>query len=127
MMSVVGGISSNVVSTGPAVTVAPPPPPPPPPPQAVRVGGDIKEPRKTKDVKPIYPAIAKAAKVSAIVILEATIAKDGKVKDIKVLRGHPMLDQAAIDAVQQWEYTPTTLNGQPVDIIMTVTVNFQLN
>jgi periplasmic protein TonB len=126
-MSVVGGIQSTF--TGPTNVVGgiAPPPPPPPPPQAVRVGGDIKEPKKIKHVPPVYPAIAKAAKVSAVVILEATISKEGSVKDIKVLRGHPMLDQAAIDAVQQWTYTPTTLNGQAVDIIMTVTVNFTLN
>ena len=62
-----------------------------------------------------------------VVILEATIGADGKVKDVRVLRSIPLLDQAAIDAVRQWEYTPTLLNNVPVPVIMTVTVQFTLN
>jgi TonB family protein len=112
------------VTTAPGAP--PPPPPPPPPPGAVRVGGDVKEPRKITDVRPIYPAIARAAGLSAVVILETVIDEGGNVTSVRVLRGHPMLDQAAIDAVQQWKYTPTSLNGVPVSLIMTVTVNFQL-
>jgi protein TonB len=99
---------------------------PPPPPAPVRVGGDIKAPTKIKDVQPQYPAIARAAKVQGRVILEATIAKDGSVKDVKILRPLPMLDQAAVEAVQQWKYTPTMLNKEPVEVIMTVTVDFAL-
>ena len=99
----------------------------PPPVQAVRVGGQIKEPKKLKDQKPIYPDIAKQARVQGIVILECTISPQGKVTDVKVLRGIPLLDQAAIDAVKQWVYTPTLLNGVPVPVIMTVTVNFRLS
>jgi TonB family protein len=93
---------------------------------AVRVGGKIKAPTKTKDVKPEYPAAAKAAKVEGIVIIEATIGADGKVIDAAVLRSVPMLDQAALDAVKQWEFSPTLLNGKPVPVKMTVTVNFKL-
>jgi protein TonB len=99
----------------------------PPPVQAVRVGGQIKEPKKLKDVKPSYPDIAKQARVQGIVILECTISPQGKVTDVKVLRGIPLLDQAAIEAVKQWVYTPTLLNGVPVPVIMTVTVNFRLS
>ena len=62
-----------------------------------------------------------------VVILECTISPQGKVSDVKVLRGIPLLDQAAIDAVKQWVYTPTLLNGVPVPVIMTVTVNFKLS
>jgi protein TonB len=103
------------------------PPPPPPPPQApVRVGGAIKPPTKIKDVRPVYPPIAQSARVSGVVIIEATIGADGKVKDAKVLRSIPLLDQAALDAVKQWTFTPTLLNGVPVPVIMTVTVNFTL-
>jgi protein TonB len=94
--------------------------------QAVRVGGNIKEPKKLKDVKPAYPDIAKQARVQGIIILECTISPQGKVTDVKVLRGIPLLEQAAIDAVKQWVYTPTLLNGVPVPVIMTVTVNFTL-
>lgn len=99
----------------------------PSPTQAVRVGGQIKEPKKVHNVTPGYPDIAKQARVQGIVILECTISPQGKVTDVKVLRGIPLLDQAAIDAVKQWVYTPTLLNGVPVPVIMTVTVNFKLS
>jgi protein TonB len=99
----------------------------PPPPQAVRVGGQIKEPKKLKSIPPSYPDIAKQARVQGVVILECTISPQGKVANVNVLRGIPLLDQAAIEAVRQWEYTPTLLNGVPVPVIMTVTVNFKLN
>ena len=101
--------------------------PPPPAQQAVRVGGQIKEPKKLKTVAPVYPDIAKQARVQGVVILECTISPQGKVTDVKVLRGIPLLDQAAIEAVKQWVYTPTLLNGVPVPVIMTVTVNFKLS
>jgi protein TonB len=67
-----------------------------------------------------------AAGKDGIVILEAVIAENGTVRDVRVLRSIPLLDQAAVDAVRQWQFTPTLLNGQPVPIVMTVTVNFQL-
>jgi protein TonB len=106
---------------------APPPPPPPPPARPVRVGGDIKTPQKTKDVKPVYPAIAQSSRVSGVVIIEAVIGPDGKVSDAKVLRSIPLLDQAALDAVRQWEFTPTFVKGVAVPVIMTVTVTFSLS
>ena len=92
---------------------------------AVRVGGKISPPIKMNDVKPVYPAIAKNAGVTGVVIIEATVGADGKVIDAKVLRSVPLLDQAALDAVRQWEYSPTLLNGVPVPVVMTVTVNFK--
>jgi protein TonB len=101
--------------------------PAPPPTEAVRVGGNIKEPKKVKNVNPAYPEIAKQARVQGVVILECTISPQGKVADVKVLRGIPLLDAAAIDAVKQWVYTPTLLNGVPVPVIMTVTVNFRIS
>jgi protein TonB len=93
----------------------------------VRVGGEIKEPTKLKNVAPVYPDAAKQARVQGVVILECTIGPRGDVADVKVLRGIPLLDQAAIDAVKQWVYTPTLLNGVAVPVIMTVTVNFKLS
>ena len=98
----------------------------PPPPAPVRVGGNIKPPTKTKDVRPVYPAIAQSARVQGVVIVEATIGPDGRVAEAKVLRSIPLLDAAALDAVRQWQFTPTLLNGQAVPVIMTVTVNFTL-
>ena len=127
MTGVVGGVAGGIpggVAGG--VVGGIPPPPPPPPPQVVRVGGDIKEPKKIVDKKPVYPQIAQTAKVQGVVIIEATIGKDGTVKDAKVLRSVALLDQAAIDAVKQWRFTPTLLNGVPVEVLMTVTVNFTL-
>ena len=99
---------------------------PPGTPQPVRVGGGIKAPTQIKKVQPAYPAIAQSARVSGVVILEAVIGVDGRVADAHVLRSIPLLDQAALDAVKQWEYTPTLLNGAPVPVIMTVTVTFML-
>ncbi len=93
---------------------------------AVHVGSSLKAPQKTKDVKPVYPPTAIASHVQGIVILEATIGTDGKVEDAKVIRSIPLLDQAALDAVRQWEFTPTLLDGVPVPVIKTLTVNFSL-
>jgi protein TonB len=99
----------------------------PPPPAAVRVGGQIKEPKKLKNIAPVYPDIAKQARVQGVVILECTISPQGKVTDVKILRGIPLLDASAVEAVKQWVYSPTLLNGVPVPVIMTVTVNFRLS
>jgi protein TonB len=91
---------------------------------ALRVGGNIRTPTKIHDVRPVYPAEAQAARVSGLVIVEARIGADGAVEDARILRSIPLLDQAALDAVMQWRFTPTLLNGQAVPVIMTVTVNF---
>jgi protein TonB len=112
------------VSGGMSAALAAPPPPPPAAP--IRVGGEIQAPKKIHNVDPVYPAVARQAKIGGIVIIDAVIAKDGSVKDTKVLRGNPLLNQAALDAVNQWKFTPTLLNGQPVEVQMSVTVNFQL-
>ena len=93
----------------------------------VRIGGSIREPRKLKDVRPVYPPEAIQARVQGVVILECTISPTGKVVEAKPLRSIPLLTEAAIEAVRQWEYTPTELNGVPVPVIMTVTVNFKLS
>jgi protein TonB len=92
----------------------------------VRISSGIKPPTRVKDVAPDYPEIARRARVQGVVILEAIIGVDGRVQQARVLRSVPLLDQAAVNAVQSWEYTPTLLDGRPVPIIMTVTVNFRL-
>ena len=119
---IVGGVTGGIVG---GLTEAPPPPPPPPP-APIRVGGQIKQPTQLKRVNPVYPAIAQSARVQGVVIIEAVIGQNGKVQETKVLRSIPLLDAAALDAVKQWEYTPTLLNGVAVPVIMTVTVNFTL-
>ena len=108
-------------------TITPPPPPEEKPPQAVRPGFQgVRSPVKTHHVDPAYPSIAQQVRLQGIVIIEATIGIDGQVTNARILRSIPLLDQAALDAVRQWRYTPTTLNGAPVPVIMTVTVNFML-
>jgi TonB family protein len=113
----------------------PPPPPPPPPPGPVtevdgvaplRIGGNINAPTKIRSVNPVYPPEAQASRVQGVVILETVIDGTGRVREARVLRSVPMLDQAAIEAVLQWEFVPTLLNGVPVPVIMTTTVNFTL-
>ena len=101
-------------------------PPPPVQQQPVRVGMGVRSPQKTRDVQPKYPPIAQAAGVEGVVIIEATIGIDGRLINAKLLRSIPLLDQAALDAVRQWEFTPSLLNGVPVPVIMTITVNFTL-
>jgi len=126
-IGVVEGIVGSFGGDGIVEVPAPPPPPPPAPPQKPQhVGGLIAPPRQIARVAPTYPALARAAQVSGVVILEATIDTRGRVDDVRVLRSIPLLDQAAIDAVRQWVYTPTLLNGVPVPVVMTVTVTFTL-
>ncbi len=110
----------------------PGPPPQPAPaaawhPEALRVGGDIKPPAKTVDVKPVYPALAQQAKVQGVVICNVLVGLDGRVQDVRILRSIPLLDQAALDAVRQWEFSPTLQNGNPIPVVMVVTVNFTLD
>ncbi len=109
--------------------LAPPPvvSAPPEPPKPVRIGAGLRQPTKLRGADPAYPAIAQAARVQGIVIIEATIDADGRVVNARVLRSIPLLDQAALDAVRSWEYTPTMLNGVAVPVVMTVTVSFVLS
>jgi protein TonB len=118
-----GGVPGGVVG---GVVGGLPDAPPPPAAKPVRVGGDIREPRKVVDVTPEYPQFAARAHVEGIVIIEATIDPRGRVVNATVLRGVPVLDEAALEAVRKWVYTPTLLNGVPTPIIMTVTVRFRL-
>ena len=102
-------------------------PPEPEPEGPIRVGGQIKEPKTLRKIPPTYPEIARKARIEGVVILEATIDKQGNVENVKVLRGLPMgLTEAAVEAVKQWKYEPSTLNGKPVEVLMTVTVTFRL-
>jgi protein TonB len=115
----------DVVSSGDVVEPLPPPPPPRAK-EPVHVGGRIQAPMKLVHVNPIYPPIPLAARKEGLVILEALIAEDGTVRDVKVLRTAPLFDEAAVTAVRQWRFSPTLLNGEPVPIVMTVTVGFTM-
>ena len=92
--------------------------------KAVRVGGQIRPPVRLNEVAPVYPAIAQSARVQGDVVIEATIDEEGTVADARVVKSVPMLDQAALDAVRQWQYRPSLLNGVPTAVITTVTVKF---
>lgn len=97
----------------------------PSPDAPVRVGGNIRQPAKIKDVAPVMPASARQTGVFGVVILELTIDTEGRVSNARVLRSIPLLDKAALDAVQQWEFAPTYVDGRAVPVIMTVTVPFE--
>ena len=116
----VGTDNTEHILAPPPVVVAPPQLP-------VRVGGTVRAPLNLRGADPVYPPIAQSARIQGIVIIEATIGADGRVTNARILRSVPMLDQAALDAVSGWEYTPSMLNGVPVPVIMTVTVQFTLS
>ena len=96
-------------------------------PPPVRVGGDVKPPVKVKDVKPVYPTVARQARMQGVVVIEATVGADGKVKATKVLKSVPALDAAAMTAVKQWEYRPTLVDGKATPVILPVALTFRLD
>jgi len=126
-----GGVLGGIIGGIPAA--APPPPPPPPavkkeaPVQRIKVGGNVQAAMVIKKIQPTYPALAKSARVSGVVHLAAIIAKDGTIQELHSLGGPALLIQAAMDAVKQWVYRPTLLNGEPVQVETTIDVNFTLN
>jgi protein TonB len=113
-----GGVVGGVVGGLPEA--------PRPPLQPLRVGDVVKRPRKLKDVPPIYPPLAAKGGIEGVVILECVVDTRGRVQEARVLRGVPLLDQAALDAVRQWVYSTTLVDGIPMPVMMTVTVNFRL-
>ena len=117
-----GGILGGIVSAAPP----PPTPPPPPPPERVRVGGQVQSAKLLNQPRPSYPPLARQARIQGTVRLEAVISKDGAIEELKVVSGHPLLIQSAIDAVKQWRYQPTQLNGVAVEVVTTIDVNFTL-
>ncbi|SPF49822.1 Tetratricopeptide TPR_2 repeat protein (modular protein) [Candidatus Sulfopaludibacter sp. SbA4] len=124
-----GGGGGNRIAAPP-----PPPPPPPPPsgnaggetPQRIRIGGPVQQAKLISQSPPVYPPLAREANVQGTVQLQVIIAKDGTVAHIEVVSGHPLLVPAALEAVRQWRYQTTLLNGDPVEVATTVSVNFTL-
>ena len=129
-----GGGSRAAVLRDQPIEVNPPVEPPSPPPPApsivnappYRRGGIVQAANLIYEVKPVYPQIARITRTQGAVVLEAIINKEGTIESLRVVSGHPLLTQAALDAVKQWRYRPTMLNGDPVDVITTVTVTFTL-
>jgi len=132
-VGVVGGMAGGVLGgiIG-SVPMAAPPPPPPPVKQAaavqrIRVGGNVQQAKLVRQPKPAYPPLAKQARIQGVVHLQAIISKDGTIQKLEVIGGHPLLVPAALEAVKQWVYQPTLLNGEPVEVITQIDVNFTLS
>jgi protein TonB len=127
----VGGVLGGIIGAVPSA--APPPPPPPPAPkkvetpQRIKVGGNVQSAMIMNKTPPVYPQLAKSARVSGVVHLAAVISKDGTIQELHSLGGPALLIQAAMDAVKTWRYKPTMLNGEPVQVETTIDVNFTLN
>ena len=116
-----GGVLSGVLGGAAA------PPALPPPTEPVRVGGNVKPPKVVHIEQPQYPPLAKKAKIEGVVIVEAVVTADGSVDKVKVISGPQQLVDAAVEAIKQWKYEPTFLNGQAVPVILTARINFSLS
>jgi protein TonB len=119
MGGVIGGVIGGAGTAGP-------PPPPKPNVSRVRVGGAVQNAKLINRVQPVYPPLARQTRISGTVKLHAIIGKAGNVEQLQVVSGHPLLVQAALDAVRQWRYQPTLLNGEPVDVDTEIDVIFSL-
>ena len=118
-----GGVLGGIIG---GVGGAPPPPPPPKAHGPVRIGGSVVQANLIRMVQPVYPPIAKTAHISGTVVLHAIISKDGAIEQLEYVSGPPLLMRNAMDAVRQWRYKPTLLNGEPVEVDTTVSVVFTL-
>jgi protein TonB len=125
--AVFGGIAgAGIISAGPIGGVAPPPPPKAVTPQRIKQGGNVTAASIITQTRPVYPPLARQARIQGSVVLHAIIDKDGNVAQLEVVSGHPLLVQAALDAVRSWRYKPTLLNGDPVEVDTTITVTFTM-
>jgi protein TonB len=126
-----GGVLGGILNSVPTAAALPPPPkkeePKQAPVQRIRVGGIVQQARLIDQPKPAYPPLAKQARISGTVKLNAVIAKDGTIMNLEVVSGHPLLVPAALDAVKRWRYQPTMLNGEPVEVVTQIDVNFTLS
>jgi len=120
-----GGVFGGIPGQGMVSSMAPPPPKPTAP-TRVKQGGNVTAASIIQQTRPLYPALARQARIQGNVVLHAIIDKDGKVAQLEVISGHPLLVQAALDAVKQWRYKPTQLNGDPVEVDTTITVTFTM-
>jgi protein TonB len=114
-----GGVIGGIIgSTTPPPKVAAP--------QKVRISSGVAEGMKVHDVQPTYPQMARIAHIQGDVTLQATISKSGSIENLRAVSGHPILIQAALDAVRQWKYKPYVLNGEPVEVETQITVKFHM-
>jgi protein TonB len=126
-----GGVLGGIIGSVPSA--APPPPPPPKKeekpatPQRIKIGGSVQQAKLVRQPHPVYPPLAKQARIQGTVKLSAIISKDGTIQKLEVISGHPLLVPAALEAVKQWVYQPTLLNQEPVEVITQIDVNFTLS
>jgi protein TonB len=125
-----GGVLGGIIGSVPSA--APPPPPvkeapKPVTPKSVRVGGNVMAAKLVRQPKPTYPPLAKQARIQGTVRFNAVIGKDGTIQNLTLVSGHPLLIPSAQEAVRQWLYQPTTLNGEAVEVVTTIDVNFTLS
>jgi protein TonB len=121
---VFGGIPGQGIIGGAGLGA--PPPAPKAPPARIKQGGNVTAALIINQTRPIYPPLARQARIQGNVVLHAIIDKDGKVAQLEVVSGHPLLVQSALDAVREWRYKPTLLNGDPVEVDTTITVTFTM-
>jgi protein TonB len=121
-----GGLGGDILGGLGAGSSGAAPPPPPKTPTRIKLGGSVQEAKIVARPSPIYPPLAKQARIQGSVVLHAIIDKDGTVTQLEVISGHPLLVQSALAAVKQWRYQPTQLNGEPVEVDTQITVNFVL-
>jgi periplasmic protein TonB len=122
----VGGGSIGGVLGGVMGGMGAAPPPPKVTPSRIKQGGNVQQAKLINQVRPAYPPLARQTRISGTVRLHAIIGKDGSVESLTLESGHPLLVQAALDAVKQWRYQPTLLNGVPVEVDTTIDVIFTL-
>jgi protein TonB len=125
---VLGGLGGGDIlgGLGGGSSAGAPPPPPKAAPSRIKLGGQVQAAKIVAQPQPLYPALARQARIQGNVVLHAIIDKDGRVGQLEVVSGHPLLVQSALDAVKQWRYQPTQLNGDPVEVDTTITVTFVL-
>jgi protein TonB len=124
-----GGVIGGIIGSVPSAA------PPPPPvkketnttPQRIRVGGNVQAANLIRKITPVYPPLAKQARIQGTVRFQAVIGKDGTIQNLQMVSGHPLLVEAARQAVSQWQYKPTLLNGEPVEVVTQIDVNFTLS
>jgi protein TonB len=121
-----GGVFGGIPGQGLIGGAALPPPPKAAAPARIKQGGQVTAASIINQTRPVYPPLARQARIQGNVVLHAIIDKDGKVAQLEVISGHPLLVQAALDAVKQWRYKPTQLNGDPVEVDTTITVTFTM-
>jgi periplasmic protein TonB len=136
MVGAAEGVMNSIVNSADRLTggivpaiatrISPPAAAIPEPTPARRIGGDVLDARILERILPAYPALARQLRVSGVVQLAGIIDRDGRVKSLQVISGHPLLVKAAVEAVQKWRYRPTLLNGEPVEVMAPILVNFSL-